>query len=148
MGFETGLQISSIWEKHEEVEAAEPSQIPQCSCLEEDKEHILRCPAVLAVAQWTQVLMELDNWMLAANTHSQLQQDIISGLQHWHDEVMDQQVPMEGSNAQVIQDSIGWKVALEGCIAIHWHEEKDQYLKAFKFRKSSKPWTTALITRL
>jgi len=47
-----------------------------------------------------------------------------------------------------LQDQIGWGVVLEGCMVRRWREEQDIYWKAFKSRKSSRKWTTALLTRL
>jgi len=55
---------------------------------------------------------------------------------------------IEGLLAGALQDSIGWGIALERCITMHWWEEQDLFWKAFKSRKSSKRWTTALITCL
>jgi len=108
----------------------------------------MRCPAELAVARWNTAVGELDNWMQAAQTHPQLRQDIIRGLQTWHDDGLNTTVPSNVISAKFAQDSIRWGLAFEGCIAARWREEQDQYLKAFKSWRSSKCWTMALITRL
>jgi len=124
------------------------AKCPRCACPIEDKDHIMRCPAESAVARWNKALIELDNWMQAARTHPQLRQDIIAGLQQWHEDGSNAVAPSEEISARTAQDSIGWGIALEGCISTRWREEQDQYLKVFKSRKSSKRWTTALIKRL
>jgi len=54
----------------------------------------------------------------------------------------------EAPTAGTIQDSIGWGLVFEGCLATQWREEQELYLKAFKLQKSSKRWTIALLTRL
>jgi len=124
------------------------AKCPRCSCLTEDKEHVLRCPAEEAKAKWNQAIEELDNWMRATKTHPQLCQDIIMGLQHWHDDQPISRMPTKGSLARESQDNIGWGVALEGCVSLQWREEQDRFWKAFKSRKSSKRWTTKLIKHL
>jgi len=124
------------------------AKCPRCSCLIEDKDHIIRCTAESAKARWNKALMDLDNWMQAAKTQPQLRQDIISGLQHWYEGTSSPRDSMDGSTARNIQDSMGWGIAFEGCIAIQWREEQEQYLKAFQSRKSSKRWTTELLKRL
>jgi len=124
------------------------AKCPQCACPIEDKDHIVHCPAELAVARWSKALIELDNWMQAAQTHPQLWQDIIAGLQQWHDDGMNPIAPLEEISAWTAQDSIRWGITLEGCISTRWREEQDQYLKVFKSQKSSKCWMTALIMRL
>jgi len=86
--------------------------------------------------------------MQAVQTHTQLCQDIITGLQQWHDDGLNPMAPSDKISARFAQDSISWGIALEGCISTRWREEQDQYLKVFKSRRSSKRWTTALITRL
>jgi len=98
----------------------------------EEKDHIIRCSAESAIARWKQVLTELDNWMQAAKNHPQLQQDIISGLQHWHDGTRPPRSLMDVSTAWEIQDSIGWGIVFKGCITSWWREEQEQYLKFFK----------------
>jgi len=39
-------------------------------------------------------------------------------------------------------------MALKGCVVRQWNEEQDIYWKAIKSQKSSRRWTTALLTRL
>jgi len=46
------------------------------------------------------------------------------------------------------QANLGWHLALEGIISKKWQEEQVAVWKAFKSRKSSKRWTTALIQHL
>jgi len=86
--------------------------------------------------------------MQAARTDPQIRQAITSGLQHCHDDkpmTMDQTAQ---DSASLVQEAIGWGLAFEGCLAMRWCEGQENYLKAFKSRRSSKRWTTALITRL
>jgi len=124
------------------------TQCLRCACPKEDKDHIFRCPEELAVALWTKALEELDNWMAANKTHPQIRQEIVAGLQPWHNEDTDTQPPQEQSSAVILQDQIGWGVALEGCLVWQWREEQDNYWKAFKSWKSSWRWTMALLTQL
>jgi len=93
------------------------AKCPQCSCPIEDKDHIIRCSADSAKAKWNRALIELDNWMQATKTHPQLRQDIIAGLQHWHDGTQPPRVATDASTARAIQDSIGWGMVFEGCLA-------------------------------
>jgi len=86
----------------------------------------------LAKARWNRALTKLDNWMQAAKTNPQLRQDIISGLQHWHNGTQPTWNVMEAPTARAIQDSIGWGLVFEGCLATQWREEQELYLKAFK----------------
>jgi len=99
------------------------AKCPWCSCLIEDKDHIIRCAVASAKARWNKALMELDNWMQVAKMHPQLRQDIISGLQHWYAGTTPQRVSMDGLTAGKIQDSLGWGIAFEGCIVSRWREE-------------------------
>jgi len=124
------------------------TQCPRCACPKEDKEHLLRCPAESAVAVWKKALDELDNWMAAAQTHPQIRQDIIAGLNKWHDNDMTPHQLRDPSLAVTLQDGIGWGVVFEGCLARQWREEQEIYWKAIKSRKSSRRWTVALLQRL
>jgi len=58
------------------VEVEDTGQMPMLLVPEEDKAHIFKCPATLAVALWNKNLEELENWLVAVKTHPQLQQDI------------------------------------------------------------------------
>jgi len=124
------------------------AQCPRCVHPMEDKEHILKCPAESAHTQWNKSIAELDQWLQTARTHPQIRKDIVEGLQQWHDQIPGCRPHVEGSTAGHIQDSIGWGLALEGCLARKWQEEQDVLWKAFKSRKSSRRWTTALLTWL
>jgi len=124
------------------------AKCPHCNCPLEDKDHIFKCPAVAATKQWTNALEDLDWWLETTKTHPQLRHDIIDGLRQWHDQTSGCRPRSVGSTAGQIQDQIGWGLALEGCIAKQWRDEQDQYWKAFKSRRSSRRWTTALLTRL
>jgi len=124
------------------------AKCPHCMCSQEDKEHIIWCPAESAMQVWNKSLEQLDNWMTATKTHPQLRQEIITGLRKWHDnQPPDIRSPGQ-TEAALAQDKIGWGMALEGCVASHWHLEQDKFWKACKSRRSSKHWTTALLTRL
>jgi len=105
------------------------AKCPCCSCPEEDKAHIFKCPATLAVVLWNKALEELENWLVAVKIHPKLQQDIISGLQQWHDDMPVTQKVIEGLLAGALQDFIGWGIALEGCITMCWWEEQDLFLQ-------------------
>jgi len=124
------------------------SKCPRCECADEDKAHILRCQAPTAAGKWKKAIEELDIWLQATRTHPQLRQDLISGLQKWHDDQPITRAVIEGTQAGTAQDDIGWGVVMEGCLSVRWREEQDIYWKAIKSRKSSKRWTTALIKRL
>ena len=124
------------------------AQCPRCAHPTEDKEHILKCPAESARTQWNKSIAALDQWLQTAQTHPQIRKDIIEGLQQWHDQIPGCRPYVEGSTAGHSQDSIGWGLALEGCLAQKWREEQDTFWKAFKSRKSSRRWTTALLKRL
>jgi len=65
----------------------------------EDKEHIPQCLAEDAKAKWKQAIEELDHWMQATKTHPQLRQELIMGLQHWHDDQPISQTLTKGSLA-------------------------------------------------
>ncbi len=124
------------------------SKCPRCQCPIEDKDHIFKCQSESAQQQWMKAVEDLDRWLQAAKTHPQLRKDLIEGLQHWHDQTPSCRPHIEGTTAGQLQDSIGWGIALEGCIARRWREEQEVYWKAFKSRKSSRRWTTELIKRL
>jgi len=62
----------------------------------------------------------------------------IEGLTQWHDQIPGCRPYTKGSMAGQLQDSIGWGLALEGCIVKEWQEEQELYWKAFKSCKSSK----------
>jgi len=96
------------------------AQCPCCSYPIEDKDHIFKCPAESAQTRWNQSLKELDQWMQSTRTHPQLRQDIINGLQQWHDQIPSCRQGIIGSTTGHIQDSIGWGLALEGCLALRW----------------------------
>jgi len=120
---------------------------PHCTCPDEDKDHILQCLAEPAVAQWNKAMGKLDNWLAASNTHPQLQQDILSDIQGWHNNIPSIRTT-DRVSAKDIQNSMGRGVILKGCLVRQWQEDQDQYWKVFKSRKLSKHWTTTLITCL
>jgi len=64
--------------------------------------------------------------MEAMKTDPQLRQDILAGLQQWHDHDPSNRKSVEGSNTHAIQDMIRWGLALEGCLALWWQEEQDR----------------------
>jgi len=91
---------------------------------------------------------KLDNWLAAIKQHTTLTTtDMLSGLQGWHDNIP-KIGTLDGVLAKDIQNTMGWGVALKGCLPRQWQEDQDQYWKAFKSRKLSEHWRTALITRL
>jgi len=98
----------------------------------EDKEHIFKCPAESAVQQWMKALEDLNGWLVSAKTHPQLRQEIIASLQRWHDEMPGSNQVTDNSQASQIQDTIGWGLALEGCIAKQWQDEQEQFWKVCK----------------
>ncbi len=61
---------------------------------------------------------ELDSWLEATSTHPQLWQDLISGLQRWHDDQPHMHVVCEGTQAGMSQDNIGWGEVMEGCLSV------------------------------
>jgi len=124
------------------------AKCPRCSCSQEDKDHIFKCPAESAIHAWNKALEELDNWMKATRTLPQLRQDILDGLRGWHDEQPKCNRAPADPTAGSLQAQLGWGIALEGCLVKRWREEQDVFWKAIKSRKSSKRWTVALITRL
>jgi len=121
---------------------------PRCLCPKEDEAHVMWCPVESAMLEWKKALEQLDNWMQATKTNLQLWQDILARLCQWHDDEADAGVLMDGSEPSAVQVSIGWGLALEGCVVGRWREEQDNFWKACKSRKSSKCWTMTLITKL
>jgi len=106
----------------------------RCPCPVEDRDHIFRCLAELAIKQWEKTLEELDTWLQSTQTHPQLRNDIIEGLRQWHDQTSGCRKIVIGSTAGQLQDQIGWGLVLEGCNAKGWHKEQEEYWKAFKSR--------------
>jgi len=126
------------------------AKCPRCSCPQEDKDHIFKCPAESAVSTWNRALEELNNWMKATRTFPQLRHEILDRLRGWHDEQprCTSTLASAESTAGSLQAQLGWGLALEGCLVKCWREEQDIFWKAIKSRKSSKRWTVALITWL
>jgi len=108
------------------------SMCPRCKGPMEDKNHIFKCPAESVVQQWTKALEDLNGWLESVKTHPQLRHDLIAGLKRWHDEEPGSTQVTNASSASQIQDTIGWGLALEGCIAKQWRDKQEQFWKVCK----------------
>jgi len=89
---------------------------PQCHQEAENKHHITQCQAQTAQTTWEQAIEQLDQWLLSSKMDPGNCQEIINGLNKWHNN--DNTTTMEPKSAAAMeQDLLGWDLALEGCIS-------------------------------
>jgi len=67
---------------------------PQCKHIPENQDHILQCPAPLAIKQWTHSLEKLKTWMKENNNFPTIMQAI---LHNWHEGKETNSQDMEGT---------------------------------------------------
>jgi len=123
------------WKKQTSVKC------PRCDAIQEDKEHIIRCPQEAAKDTWTEAIKTLEAWLKHEQTDPQLTTLITTGLQAWR---TGNPPPQDSSTAQQ-QNRIGWDKVLDGWLTLAWREQQEVYWAQWKSRKSSKWWTTELI---
>jgi len=119
-------------------------QCPWCHDPLEDKLHIIMCLDPLAVTLWQNLLSQLQQWLQEQMTCHMLADDLISGLQRWHDEA-----PNDAQQLNYLwqeeQQEIGWIYVLDGWLSAQWCNKQEQFWSHIHSRKSSKQWTLELI---
>jgi len=80
------------------------------------------------VSVWNKALAELANWMVATKIHPQLQQEILAGLQWWHDSQLTLSLISDGLPASILQEKIGWGVVLVQTVASSGKHSKPRNL--------------------
>jgi len=114
----------------------------------EDKLHILRCPAPVAVDKWQSFIKELKSWLWEQNTSPILSKAILPGLQAWYQDDPSPMASQYASQLFVDQNAIGWERLIEGWLPQSWHLEQEQFWSHIHTCKSSKCWISELIKKL
>jgi len=120
---------------------------PRCHTVPETHDHIFRCQAPETKQRWKNSLTQLKSWMKETKMFPTIQCKILEGLNNWQN-TRETNTINTASEASKEQSWLGWNLALDGVISKKWQEEQAAVWKAFKLRKSSQRWTTALIQRL
>jgi len=84
---------------------------PRCQQDAENKPHITQCQAQEAQNNWRQVLEQSDQWLLSSKTESNIQLEIIQGLQKWHQNDNTPSTDLK-SAAATEQELLGWDLAV------------------------------------
>jgi len=109
-------------------------QCPQCQEPQEDKNHILTCPATEAQDLWNKSLKALEQWLKDKGTDIQILEYLMQYLQSWPSP------PKCTSSTPIFvakQDDISIKYIWDGWLCCGWQEHQDQIWKQFKSCKSS-----------
>ncbi len=121
-----------------------------CSCCQsplEDKPHIIRCPAPIAVAKWQSFLTNLKSWLRKQQTSLTLSEAIVASLQAWYMETPTAVTSPHVTQLEEDQKTIRRDRLIEGWIPVSWRLEQEQFWSHIRTRKSSKRWTSELIKK-
>jgi len=96
-------------------------QYPWYHALIEDKPHVIKCPSQVAWALWQSSLAKLKLWLIDQRMVPNLVDDLILGLNSWHDGPPPSLLAMLMPIRQDTQQEIGWEYALDGWLSLQWH---------------------------
>jgi len=109
-------------------------QCPRCHAPQEDKQHILTCPAPIARDLWEKSLKALEIWLRDEGTDLNIRENLMHYLRSW---------PLPNSTSSTSlpflndQDNIGTQYLWDGWLCQGWREYQDQIWKQSRSRKSS-----------
>jgi len=144
MDIQTNVRTFRAREEHGQMEKWTSARCPRCNALQEDKEHITRCPQEAANGTWTEALKTLEAWLKHKQMDPQLTTVLTTRLQAWW---TGNPPPQDLPTAQQ-QTRIGWDKVIDGWLTLAWREHQEAYWAQWKHHKSSKRWTMELIKKL
>jgi len=127
----------------------EDDECPRCKA-PETTEHVLKCTAENASNTWKEKLAKVRQYLSAQQTHPDLQEYILLGIQRWQQEQPLDISEAEDEVADAIrsQHAIGWKNLLEGFMHTKWRKLQHRYYNNHNIRRSSKKWASGLLRAL
>jgi len=118
---------------------------PWCNTPEEDKQHILTCPALEARNLWEKSMKALDIWLRDKGTNILLREQLMNHLRSWL-------LPPLISNSTlpfvVDQAATSHQDVWDGWLSCEWRAHQDQLWKQTWSRKSNQRWTSEIIKKM
>ena len=132
---------------------AETAECPRCreEEVEEDVEHLLRCPHEEAQQIWEDSLKELREELDSRHTMPAIKEAICTGLDQWRrSELADFSMPEapEVVAAFELQCEVGWQSLVEGRPITAWRNLQELHYRTLNKNKSIRRWTTALAEKM
>jgi len=118
------------------------SLCPRCKATNEDKQHILTCPALEARSLWEKSLKAVDLWLQDEGTDTQLREHLMNYLRSWPLPPTNSHAPPEFAEDQA---DIGHQYMMDGWLSREWRAHQEQAWKQIRSRRLSKWWTSKLI---
>ena len=104
------------------------------------------CDQLDALSNWNTALLDLDHWMVSAQTDPDIRETIIHNLSNWHTGHQPHN-PLNGTTL-LQQSDIGWYFLIEGRISFEWAMTQEEYYKFLGSRRTGRRWVIALIKKL
>jgi len=121
------------------------AQCLRCYKTQEDKNHIMTCPAPEACERWEKSMKAIESWLREENTDKIIREQLLSYLRTWNTPSMTLPEP---SNPLENQEEIRKQYIWDRWLSQDWQEQQDQTWKWMQSRKSSRQWTSELIKKL
>jgi hypothetical protein len=135
-------KFMKIWKKRE------TDKCPRCG-KPEDSSHVWICDQLGALDIWNTAVLDLDQWMVSAQTDPDIRETIIHNLSNWYTGHQPHN-PLNGKTLLAFdqQSDIGWNVSIEGWISFEWAAKQEEYYKFLGSRRTGRRWVIALIKKL
>ena len=134
-------RLCSSWQGYAKYKFQTHADCPRCAEFK-DTAHVLLCKAPRAITQWDASIAKLDVI---------LQKAAMSRLKALKDTsaFTAPTYTWPGVNNLIaLQDSIGWRAFLEGCVAKDWAAKQQDYYNLLEQKNTGRQWTTTLIKKL
>ncbi len=131
------------WQQH--------TKCPRCQQDDEDVQHVLQCPAVLATATWNHEIQKLQEWMIQQQGEPDMVDAIIQNIKAWrsHSPYPTRRYDQATLRECILyQDRIGWRLFLEGFIYNGWLHHQQEYLTTIRSQKSASLWMAKLLRKI
>ena len=125
---------------------------PRCGHRVEDCTHVLECEAAGAVAEWEIATRKMQEWLQCQDSCPALAALVIRVLTNWKDKSpvqYDSELDFPGMQRLMqSQTQIGWRLFLDGCVALEWAKVQQHYYTWMDSLKSGSKWVEGLIKQL
>jgi len=121
------------------------SMCPRCKATDEDKQHILTCPAPEVRSLWEKQLKVIDLWLWDEGTDTQLRDHLMMYLRSWP--LAPATSPMSPPFVED-QADIGHQYMMDRWLSQEWRAHQEQTWTQIHSQKLSKRWTSELIKKL
>jgi len=118
---------------------------PWCDAPEEDKQHILTCPAPEARNLWEKYMKDLDLWLRDEGTDTYLREHHMNYLKSWP---LPPSTPTPTPPFVEDQEAIGHQYMWDGWLCFEWRAHHKQLWQQTQSRKSSQRWTSEIIKKM